>query len=186
MNSNAQKSNNSFEKLTDSYFLNLLTGEPDSVIVPFLKQHFPYLLKKPEAGGWTMYPPGPPPKLFIGLRSVKFKRHPFINAKHSDARLDLITNEFFEGAAGIKSTRIWLYFEKETEAQAAIKEISKNFSNAGAEMITEEQRSGKVFKFTHVPERAFIPDEVRLVLITDIFTKKPLLGILLYEDDGAW
>ncbi len=48
-----------FDNLWDELTFNIFIGKPDSLILPFLTNHFPYLAKpsKSEPGDWTIYPP---------------------------------------------------------------------------------------------------------------------------------
>jgi len=66
----AQAQASKFDSLWDELTFNIYTDTPDSVVLPFLKNHFPYLAKTPEPGGWTMYPPGPVPTPQRGMHSL--------------------------------------------------------------------------------------------------------------------
>src|SRR5262245_13160460 len=79
----AEAQANKFDSVWDALAFNIYTGRPDSAVLPFLKNHFPYLAKRPEPGGWTMYPPGPIPVPQYGMHSLRVAKHPFIKTEHS-------------------------------------------------------------------------------------------------------
>lgn len=132
MNAPAQVSK--FDTLLDALMFNIYTGNPDSVVLPFLKNHFPYLAKTPKPGGWTMYPPGPVEIPEHGMHSLRVAQHPFIKTEHIGARLDLLTQEWKEGPPGIEGTRIWVYFRDRTQLEAARKRIVKLFKVIGSDI----------------------------------------------------
>lgn len=130
MKINAQE--DKFNNLLDSLMFNIYSGTPDSIVLPFLKNHFPYLVKQPGPGGWTIYPPGPHPDPQSGMHSIRVEKHPFIKSNHTGARLDLLTQEWPKGPSGIQSTRIWIYFDDKRFADSTCNEIINKFRRIGA------------------------------------------------------
>jgi hypothetical protein len=125
--------NRRFDILWHALMFNVYTGTPNPIILPFLKNHFPYLAKHPEPAGWTMYPPGPVIIPQHGMHSLRVDRHPFIKAKHTGARIDLLTQEWKEGPPGLEAIRIWIYLDSKAQAKAACNQIVKKFRNIGAQ-----------------------------------------------------
>ena len=132
---NAHPQVSRFDSLWDQLTFNIYTGKPDSVVLPFLKNHFPYLAKTPESGGWTVHSsmdgtPIPTPQ--HGMHSLRILKHPFFNSMHAGARLDLLTQEWKEGPPGIEATRVWIYFASKAELEAARKEVINKFEAIGS------------------------------------------------------
>jgi hypothetical protein len=123
---------NEYDKILDHLILNLYTGNPDICILPFLKNHFPYLTMSSEPGGWTMYPPEPRPMPIDGFHSIKIDKHPYLRVGHKGARLDLFTQEWPTGAPGIKRHRVWLYFSSLVALDNAKNELISDFKSVGA------------------------------------------------------
>jgi hypothetical protein len=183
MTANAQE--NKFQEIGQSYLLNLLSGKPDSLILPFVSEHFPYLTKKYEGGGWTMYPPGDHPKPLPGIHAIKLPEHPFLKSKHSGIRLDILTNEFPNTGSSIVTIRIGFYFQNETERNNAINEISKKFKDAGGIIQNDKPGLKTIFIRNSRENELFSPD-FKMILLSDQETGKPMLGLWFEGDDYKW
>jgi hypothetical protein len=118
-----------FDTLVDELYFNIFKGKPDTSIFPFLKKYFPVLTKehnKPE-GGWTMYPPGPPPKFFFTVHSFIFSKHPYFNTKFRQGQIDFTCSELKEGAAGIHDVKLWFVFDSKNDAFDAFEKLCNMF-----------------------------------------------------------
>jgi hypothetical protein len=174
---------NRFDALLDELMFNIFTCTPDPIILPFLRNHFPYLLNTREPGGWTSYPPGFIPEPQKGMHSLKLLRHPFINLEHLGARIDLQTHEWIEWAPGIERIRVWIYFASEVQAEAGNNYIVEKFRQTGAHVdvssFTAQKRT--VIKHTTPEEEwKFLSIELRKEVIEQIYS----VGILFYGDEG--
>jgi hypothetical protein len=138
---NAQVSK--FDSLTDELMFNLFTGKPDSIVIPFLKFHFPYLVKTPEPGGWTMYGRDSIPIFQHGMHSLKVNVHPFLKTEHTGARLDLFTQEWKDYPPGIEDARVWIYFDTKTKAEAGCSYIIKEFRKIGSYVDSSSNNNGQ-------------------------------------------
>jgi hypothetical protein len=182
MTTNAQS--DKFDTLQNALMFNIYSGAPDSIVFPFLKNHFPYLTKKAEPGGWTIYPPGPQPIPLQGMHSLKIDHHPFIKHKHSGAQLDVLTQEWQEGSPGIERVRIWIYFPDMQDAKTACDSIVTEFRNTGAyiENITKK-------KIERINIRKNANDEyagsLSLLIKKIPNLNKYAIWILFYDDDGS-
>jgi len=184
MTTNAQS--DKFDTLQNALMFNIYSGAPDSIVFPFLKNHFPYLTEKAEPGGWTIYPPGPQPVALHGMHSLKIDHHPFIKHKHSGAQVDVFTQEWQEGSPGIERVRIWIYFPDMQEAKTVCDSIVTEFRNTGAyiEKITKK-------KIERINIRKNATDEyagsLSLLIKKIPNLAKYAIWILFYDDDGnSW
>lgn len=175
---NAQ--NSKFDSLMRGITFNVYSDTPDSIILPFLKNHLPYLAKHPEAGGWTVYPPGAIPIPQKGMHSLRVDKHPFINTKHKGARIDFLTQEWKEGPPGLAGMRVWIYFGSKAEAESAINEIIKKFQKAAAtvEHVIHDKKEKTIIKNGNQWE------SLSIVLQKVISTNDYSILILFYDDDG--
>lgn len=121
-----------FDSLHHALLFNMYSGKPDSVVVPFLRAHFPYLVNTPEPGGWSVYPPVNPPTPQKGFHSVLLDQHPVIHQPHSGARLDIHSQEWPTGNPGIEKTRVWIFFPDAKAAQAASDSLTAAFRTTNA------------------------------------------------------
>jgi hypothetical protein len=121
-----------FDSLYHRILFNMYSGKPDSVVVPFLKSHFPYLVKQHEPGGWTIYPPGNTALPQKGFHAVKLDHHPLIRQVHSGARLDIFSQEWPVGNPGIEKTRVWIYFPDKKSAVSVLDSLIADFKLANA------------------------------------------------------
>jgi len=142
MHAKAQSSK--FDSLWDGLTFNIYSGKPDSVVLPFIKNHFPYLAKRPKPGGWTMYPPGPVIIPGHGMHSLRVVKHPFINTEHGGARLDLLTQEWKEGPPSIEHTRVWIYFQNKPQLKKARKQLVHECEDIG--LYVEHANKNKLEK----------------------------------------
>jgi hypothetical protein len=142
VNAQAEK----FDSIQHGLMLNIFTGSPDSIVLPFLKNHFPYLASRTEPGGWTIYPPVPYPMPKRGTHSVTIEQHPFIQSKHSSAKLELLTQEWSDGLPGIDRTRIWINFPDKQGAKMVYDSVVALFRSTGAKI--ENGKSANFKKVT--------------------------------------
>lgn len=177
MSINAQEEK--FNNLSDSLMFNIYSGAPDSIILPFLKNHFPYLTKHPEPGGWTMYPPEPRPNPQPGMHSLLVEKHPFIKSKHTGARLDLLTQEWPEGASGIQHIRIWIYFDDKRFADSTCNQIVIKFRRIGA--YIEYSIDNKIEKI-NIKKNAS-DEEYQSVVIKKMSSENKHSILILFNDD---
>jgi hypothetical protein len=175
-----------FDSLWNKLTFNIYTGKPDSVVLSFLKNHFPYLAKTPEPGGWTVYPPGAVEIPQHGMHSLRVTRHPFIETEHSGARLDLLTQEWKEGPPGIEGSRVWIYFHTKSQLETARMQLIKEFQAIGAYIsplsktkpeklnIKEGQEEDKWKSLSIITEKKSARNQYSML-------------ILFYDDQGeAW
>ena len=132
---------NNFDSVVNSLQFHVFTDNPDSCVLPFLKRCMPILARKPKSvgGGWTTYPPGPVPIPQDGLLSIKITQHPSLHCKHSGARFDILTQEWRDGAPGIKELRVWFYFDSRIDAEMALKTLTGMFKAVNAEATVMRQ-----------------------------------------------
>ena len=121
-----------FDSLHHALLFNMYSGKPDSIVVPFLRTHFPYLVNTPEPGGWSVYPPLNPPTSQKGFHSVLLDQHPVIHQPHTGARLDIHSQEWPTGNPGIEKTRVWIFFPDAKAAQAASDSLTAAFRTTNA------------------------------------------------------
>jgi hypothetical protein len=182
METNAQS--DKFDTLENALRFNVYTDAPDSTVLPFLKNHFPYLAKHPKAtGGWSIYPPGLAPVPQKGMHSLRVKRHPFIKTEHIGARIDFLTQEWTEGPSGIERTRIWIYFSNKRLADLARNYIISEFKSVGAHIdrVTKNNIEKITIKRSANEEQW---DSFSLVLKKTPLTNEYSILIVFYDDDG--
>lgn len=121
-----------FDSLHHALLFNMYSSKPDSIVVPFLRAHFPYLVNTPEPGGWSVYPPVNPPTPQKGFHSVLLDQHPVIHQPHTGARLDIHSQEWPTGNPGIEKTRVWIFFPDAKSAQAASDSLTAAFRTTNA------------------------------------------------------
>lgn len=157
---------NKFDELSNQMFFNIFVNKPDSVVFDFVKKYFPAFTEKFEPGGWTMYPPGPPPELFYTTHSLKFMKHPHFNAKFREGRLDIFASEEKEGHAGVTDFQLWFMFDTKKDADAAFNQLVKMFEKVSIQK-TVEKNEGK--RIAHLSDRKEMKatNSVELILTAD-------------------
>jgi len=177
------KQDDPFEVVWNHLIFDIFTGKPDSIILPFLKNHFPYLAEKPAPTGWTAYPPDHLPLPKRGLHSLRIDKHPFIATKHIAARLDLFSQEWEEGSPGIERMRVWIFFSSRADAESTINFIIKKFEKVGAvieHLKSEEQEKTLIKNGTPGEEWK----SLSLVLSENPINSNHSIGIFFYDDTG--
>jgi len=141
----ASAQTDAFNALYNGLLFNMYSGEPDSIVVPFLKIHFPYLVNKTESGSWVIYPPANTDKVQRGFHSVNIDQHPMIKQAHSGARFDIFSQEWPAGNPGIEKTRVWLIFPDAKAAQLVYDSLITAFRNSNARIaydtVNKERRT---------------------------------------------
>lgn len=111
-------------------FFNIIGHKPDSCVFDFVKEYFPAFTKPYKPGGWTMYPPGPIPKLEYTVHSLRFARHPYFDARFREGRLDILASEIKgTGHPGPIDFQLWFMFDNKTDAQYAFNKLSNMFDS---------------------------------------------------------
>lgn len=169
-----------YEQLT----FHIYTGKPDSAVLPFLKNHFPYLAKTPEPGGWTIYPPGVKKEPKKGLHSLLLDIHPFIKTQHTGARLDLITQEWEDGPPGIEHTRIWVYFNSRSLAEKAREEVVQQFRDCGTNIQFSNKDDKKITIDRVVPKEEDFFHDMYIFMKKDSNEKQYCLLFTFGDDNG--
>jgi hypothetical protein len=181
-NMKQRQSPRSFFELTSELNFGIYTQAPDSSILPFLKNHFPYLAKPPEKNGWISYPPGIPPEAQHGFHSIQVNRHPSIKTRHTAARLDLFTQEWPEGAPGLINSRVWIYFNNLVDAKKAQEELVNRFKGLGSRIEKKGSNEFAPVKITDTAPRTYKAEFIQLKLQKQ--ENKYALLILMGNDNG--
>lgn len=113
--------------MSNKMFFDIFIHKPDSSVFDFVKKYFPAFTEKHEPGGWTIYPPGPPPQLQYTVHSLKFNKHPYFEAKFREGRLDILASEEKEGRPGVTDFQLWFMFDTIDDAQTAFTKLSNMF-----------------------------------------------------------
>ena len=176
---------NKFDSLQNGLTFNMYTGAPDSIIAPFLINHFPYLTKKVESGGWSLYPPDSQETPQKGFHSLTIDLHPFIKQKHIGAQLDVFTQEWRIGLPGIERTRVWIYFADKYSAKLVYDSLITEFRNTGALIeVSSKGKQEKVKIVNNTPDRNF--ESISLILKYQPELNIYSLLILFFVYDGSF
>ena len=137
-----------FDKVVSKLHLHILTNKTDKSILPFVKRCVPVLASEPKTspGGWTAYPPGPVPIPQYGLHSIKLLQHPSLKTKHSSSRFDILTTEWPHGRPGIRTIRVWFYFNLKIEADEAMTSLLDMFKAVKTKIKTYRQSGIKIIR----------------------------------------
>ncbi|MBS1915744.1 MAG: hypothetical protein JST87_05665 [Bacteroidetes bacterium] len=118
---------NKFDSLANEMFFNIFIYKPDTSVFDFVQKYFPGFTKPFKQGHWTIYPPGPPPELEYTVHSIKFKKHPYFDAKFREGKLDILASEEKGGRPGVTDFQLWFMFDNKPDAQNAFDMLSKMF-----------------------------------------------------------
>ena len=187
LNIEANAQNDKFDTLMNALMFNVYTDAPDSTVLPFLKNHFPYLAKHPKVTGeWTIYPPGPLPVPRKAMHSLRVEKHPFIKGGHTGARLDILSQEWTDGPPGIEHIRVWIYFSNKRQADSARNYIISESRSIGAHidrLIKSDIEKITIKKSANEEQW----ESFSLVLKKTPLTNEYSILILFYDDDGkSW
>ena len=169
-----------FDSLYHRILFNMYSGEPDSIVVPFMKSHFPYLVKQHEPGGWTIYPPANTTIPQSGFHSVKLAYHPLIRQEHSGARLDIQSQEWPVGNPGIEKTRVWIFFPDKKSAATVLDSLKADFKQANA--IVESISKGKENKVRVRPGQSE-DDVLAITFLIKMISPDQYAILVLFTDD---
>ncbi len=164
--SNASGQVSKFDELSNKMFFNIFVHKPDSSVYDFVKKYFPAFTEKYEPGGWTMYPPGPPPELQYTIHSLKFKKHPYFESKFREGRLDILASEEKNGRCGVTDFQLWFMFDTKDDAQTAFNKLSNLFEALSKSKKTFELNNKSVAEYSDQLEFDEI-NSVQVILTND-------------------
>jgi len=148
-------------------FFNILIGKPDSCVYDFVKKYFPAFTEPPKPGGWTMYPPGPLPKLTYSIHSIKFSTHPYFDTKFREGRLDILASEQKEAEhPGMSDLQLWFMFDNKTDAQGAFVKLCEMFESTSKSKKVFERNGKKVAEYSDQPIFDYL-SSVQFILTKD-------------------
>jgi len=144
LNSLGQKEN--IEDINNKLFLNAYVHEKaDSMTLSFLKDNFPYLLKKRPVD--IVLPP-------IGIdaersiTSLKFKKHPFFDFHIKGGQLDFETIKEPGEPKFETGAELWLLFDNETDANKAFDQLIEIYKNVSTTQDINDRNGHKFAKFS--------------------------------------
>jgi hypothetical protein len=133
-------------------FFNIFIHKPDSSVLDFVKKYFPSFAKEFKPGGWTIYPPGPPPELYYTIHSIKFTNHPHFDTKFREGRLDISASEEKDGRAGVTDFQLWFMFDTKKDADSAFKKLSKMFEPLSKKKKITKKHNKVIAQYSNQPE----------------------------------
>jgi hypothetical protein len=142
---------NKFDELSNKMFFNIFINKPDSTVFDFVKTYFPGFTKEHKAGGWTIYPNRPIPKFYYTVHSLKFKSHPYFDAKFREGRLDLLASEEKDGRPGVTDFQLWFMFDSEADAKTAFKKLSKMFDTLSQSKNIYKRNNKTIAEYSDKP-----------------------------------
>jgi hypothetical protein len=142
---NPQPKPGDFDTASSQLFFNIFLFKPDPVVLPFIKKYFPNFLKRPDSGGWEIYPsPEPKPDQFYNtIHSMEFKKHPYFDAPFREGRLDILTQEKETGSGSIRGFQLWFFFDTKEEAEKGFMTLYDRFST-----VCKNKRISKDYRRT--------------------------------------
>jgi hypothetical protein len=184
--SNSFGQSSTFEALSDKMFFNITAYKPDTSVLDFVRKYCPLFLEKPEPGGWTIYPPGPPPKLDYTVHSLKFTKHPYFDVSLREGRLDILASEEKIGPPRPSDLQLWFMFDTKADAEAAFTKLSNMFDPISKSKRTSKHDNNSVAEFSDTNPFDEI-NSVQLILVNDEFHHKKYklffrIGSFTYSD----
>jgi hypothetical protein len=117
------------DELGNKLFFNILNHHPDSSVYGFVERYFPSFTKPAVKGGWTSYPLGAIVPLYdTTIHSLRFKKHPYFEAKFQEGILEFFTLENKNQSPGITDLQILFIFDNYQDAHNAFQGLCDSFS----------------------------------------------------------
>jgi hypothetical protein len=150
----------------DKFFFNIFKFHPDSAVYPFVKKYFPMFIKQPQKGGWTMYPPESIPVFQMTMHSLIFNKHPYVDIKFKEGRLDFLSQETDNESPGIRDIQLWFFFDNKQEAEQGFSKLSSTFGKISTVKKIIETTGKKIAHYADQPELIGI-NSIELILTQD-------------------
>ena len=138
---------NEFDTIVNKLFFNILTGEPDSLVVDFIQTYFPYLAEKPEQQNWSIYPSSETIEPQKTEHNLLFHKHPHINFEFKEGKLEVLSSELKDYLPRIRQMRLSFLFKNELSANEALNYIIKVFEKVSQIKLAKEEDGHKLIIF---------------------------------------
>ena len=156
-----------FDELSNKMFFNIGIYHPDSMVFDFIQNYFPYYTKKPEPGGWKIYPPTPATELQSTVHSLVFKKHPHFNTAFKSGRLDILTSEHKkQPGRSTEDFQLWFMFDNKCDADDAFQKLSSMFDSISKNKNIKEVNGKSVAEYSDQQNGGEL-NSVRFILTKD-------------------
>ena len=172
-----------FETKTNDLLLRIPTYQTDDFTHSFLKKYCPLLADRPQ-GNWTSRPPlGNAPVDSYLRHSLTFTKHPFVDIRMTEARLDVLTKEQNEKPVGYLTYFVNFFFENRSAADGYFEQLCSQYEPLSQTIIKKTLSDRKVAIYKE-NDTTLLLNQVQIILLPDDFyeTKyKIIFGVLLDE-----